>query len=416
LNDLKSYKEACDFLFDLKSPERDGLASLNMKLDTMRNLLAAIDNPEAEFNSVHVAGTNGKGSTCSFLSAILTAHGFKTGLHTSPHLFSFSERMRIDGVPAPEEWIIKAANKMKTAIIDSGASFFEASTAMSFLYFAERKVDYAIIEVGLGGRLDATNVIQPMLCLITVIDIDHTEKLGSTKEAIAVEKAGIIKRKTTAILADQNPAVRNTIATIALEKRAPLFYLDELIHHEDSHRSLRTDRFEYEPFLLGINGKHQAQNAALAVAASERIIEPSPAKTKKALLEVKELSGLPHNLQGFSTGIDWFLENAKPEGQRHIIFGVSEDKDYEGMLAKLRGTDSIIYPVQAEIKRSLAIRNIEDVASKQGLTSKVISSSVLKTVEEILKHCPQCDSLYIGGSHYVVGEIPKPLFDQFDQV
>ena len=189
-----------EFLLSLPRFTDAGHAAYKPGLERIRQILDAMGNPHDRFRSIHVAGTNGKGSTASMIASIGSSLGLRIGLHTSPHLVRITERMRIDGAPAPDEWLDSAVDMYRDGILAAGASFFEATVALSFLFFAENEVDFAVVEVGMGGRLDATNVLMPEVCVVTRIGLDHTEYLGNTLSEIAREKAGIAKRDRPLVL------------------------------------------------------------------------------------------------------------------------------------------------------------------------------------------------------------------------
>jgi dihydrofolate synthase/folylpolyglutamate synthase len=202
---LQEYKNTLNFLF--------GLQKFGMKfgLENIKHLLDFLENPETNYPTVHIAGTNGKGSTAAMIASILTASGYKTGLYTSPHLIDFTERIRIDGKPISSKEVVIYGKKLKSQIQKSKATFFEATTAIAFQYFSDKNVDVALIETGLGGRLDATNVIKPELSIITTIGMDHSEQLGNTIQSIASEKAGIIKSRTPCITSVKNASALKII-------------------------------------------------------------------------------------------------------------------------------------------------------------------------------------------------------------
>ena len=428
-----SYDEACDYLFGLERVENTGIQAAEMKLEKMVNLLEGLDNPQNDYRTVHVAGTNGKGSTCSFLSAILQESAYRVGLHTSPHLFSFTERMKVNGIPANESWIIEACNRMHPLIQKLRPSFFEVSTAMSFLYFSEMEVDIAIIEVGLGGRLDATNIILPELSIITQIDFDHLGKLGNTKEEIAAEKGGIIKENRPILLGDADPKVQAVIKNMAARSTSTYLEIDDLVQISNAENSpsfeMTSSGKTLDSVELGLNGKHQLLNAALATAAAELVHGPLEEHAlRKALKEVIQISSIrgrceilsekpfvvadvAHNPQGFESGIRWFLEHAPPNGKKHIVFGVSQDKDYQEMLQSLKGLDLTVFPVKSGVKRGLDTHEITATLIELNINHQNLNLSVAESVQKILKHSSLRDSLYIGGSHYTVGEVPGLFFD-----
>ena len=224
--EVLNYAEARDFLFGLPSWTDHG--AYHPGLGTIRALLAELDDPHLRYPVVHVAGTNGKGSVSAMIAASLTAAGNRVGLHTSPHLFSFTERMRVDGAAAPDAWVARATTSLEAVIKQTGATFFEASTALAFAYFGDLDVDVAVVEVGMGGRLDATNIVEPAVTVITNVGFDHTEYLGETLGAIAAEKAGIIKESVPVVSGCKDTAVREVIRQKARLMDARLVETGEL--------------------------------------------------------------------------------------------------------------------------------------------------------------------------------------------
>ena len=280
----------------------EGRVAFRAGLETMTALLQEMGNPQDAYSCIHVAGTNGKGSTASLLAAIGTSTGRRMGLHTSPHLYDFSERMRIDGFPAPGSWLGGAVKQCMPLFQKHDASFFEATTALSLLYFAARKVDYAIVEVGLGGRLDATNVIQPELSIITSIDLDHTDILGPTIAQIAAEKGGIIKAGIP-ILTACDATATEVLHKIATERGAPFASIQPRIEiHSSSARgqsiTVQSASRTYRDLFLGLAGAHQTRNAALAITAAEQAFaDLNYAHVARGLREIVELSGLRARLE-----------------------------------------------------------------------------------------------------------------------
>ncbi len=284
-----TYAEALAVLDALPRFAEQGAAAYRPGLERMGALLGAMGRPHERFPSVHVGGTNGKGSTASMAAAIAAAAGLRVGLHTSPHLLDFSERLRLDGVPAPPEWIADAVARFRAAFGRVGPSFFEASAALALLYFAEADVDLAVVEVGLGGRLDATNVLAPRVAAVTNVSLDHTDLLGHTIAAIAREKAGIAKPGVPFLTAAQGEAL-GVLRASALAAGAPFEAVRETVavqirggqsRGEDAGGlglTLQTPVREYGALNVGLPGAHQAWNAALAVRLAEVAMPGVPAR------------------------------------------------------------------------------------------------------------------------------------------
>ena len=235
---MRNYQQTIDYLFaQLPVFQRDGASAYKPTIANTIALCNALGNPEKKFKSVHVAGTNGKGSTSHQLAAIFQAAGYKTGLYTSPHLKDFRERIKVNGQEIPEQNVIDFTEKHQTLFEKIKPSFFEMTVAMAFDYFANEKVEIAIVEVGMGGRLDSTNIIQPELCLITNISFDHQAYLGNSLEEIAREKAGIIKKEVPVVIASTQPAIQSVFEGIAKSQQAPIYFADQQYHLKRNENS-----------------------------------------------------------------------------------------------------------------------------------------------------------------------------------
>jgi dihydrofolate synthase/folylpolyglutamate synthase len=417
--------DAIAFLHDL--PRFAGVVddAYRPGLERMEALMDAMDRPHTAFPSVHVAGTNGKGSTASMIAAIATADGQRTGLHTSPHLTHVTERMRIDGKPAPTDWLAEAVARYRADLDRIRPSFFEATVALSFLYFAEQQVDRAVVEVGLGGRLDATNVLQPELALITSIDLEHTALLGDTHAAIAVEKAGIIKPGVPVLLGVRQPDALDAIRRIAREREAPLHALDaevEVMRTEAAldHSVLDVDTpvRPYEALRVGLGGAHQQRNALLAVRAAERL-GLCVAAIRTGLRDVRRLSGLrgrlevlqheplvvadvAHNPSSLAATLDALGPALEAQGGRlRVLLGLMRDKDVRAIAERLEVADAIVTPVGLPSERALPAE-----ALRNALTHHDVHVTAPSTVEAgitaFLQHAAADEVLLITGSHQVI--------------
>ncbi len=355
-----TYAEAERRLFALPRFADAGAAAYRPGLDRMRALLAALGDPHTAYPVIHVAGTNGKGSTASFAAAIAQASGARVGLHTSPHLVTLRERMRVDGEPAPETWVAEAVGRMADVLDAVGPSFFEATVALSFLSFAEHGVDLAVVEVGLGGRLDATTVVQPVACAVTHIGLDHTDLLGETLAEIAREKAGIAKSGVPLLHTVADAEAARALTDEAVRRGAAVEDVRRSCRVEVAERTLlriqlATPTHDYGEVEVGLPGEHQAWNAALAVRAAEVGMEraglagPTVESARRGLRDVVALSGLrgrgealpgdprvvldvAHNADGWRAALGAL---ADPDGgRRWALVGVMADKD-AGALARL---------------------------------------------------------------------------------
>lgn len=334
---------------------------LKLGLDRIWFLLEKIGNPQRNYPAIHIAGTNGKGAVSSMLAAIYTAAGYRTGLYTSPHLVHFTERIRIDGKPISEELLAEYLQPLLSYADQCDATFFEITTALAFWLFAEQQVDIAIIETGMGGRLDATNVLTPHLSIITSIGLDHVQQLGDTREKIAWEKAGIIKPAVPALVVDAD--LKAVFEPIAKERQSPLSILPECCHYRPVHFIGNGLYFRYssamyqnEQFFLPLLGVHQIQNAALAIKATELLQEEFPATLthiRYGLENLRELSGYEarlhilrysplliidtaHNPSGVQASVTALRTHYPKTYKWNIVFAVMQDKDWESMLNYLR--------------------------------------------------------------------------------
>ncbi len=393
----------------------------------------AMGRPHEAFESVHIAGTNGKGSTASLLAAIATASGRRVGLHTSPHLFHLRERLRLDGVPAPETWIADAVARYRAVLDAVRPSFFEVMTALSFLYFAEENVDLAVVEVGMGGRLDATNVLRPRLSLITNIALDHTDVLGETLEAIAREKAGIIKPGVPVLTAVEQPVVVEVIAAVAEARRAPYHRLQDAVQVSAARSSLdgltvwvRTPVRRYETLAVGLPGLHQQTNALLALRAAEVLFEDlqrDAAPIYEGLWAVRRLAGLrgrlevvqthplvvadvAHNPPSLKAALA-FVQAHRPDrrGRLYVLLGAMRDKDAAGMARALAEAHAIVSPLHLDGERALPVDELAALLHAHGV-GVVGVGSLEEGWERFHRDATPDDVLLITGSHQVVAQTP----------
>ncbi len=420
-NHTLNYGDIVAWLFNLQ------FFGIKLGLDNILTMAARRGNPHRAFPVVHVAGTNGKGSTASFIAAALQAAGYRTGLYTSPHLVDFNERIRVDGKPIPHDDVISRANDLRPDVDELQATFFEATTLMAFMHFADRAVDIAVIETGLGGRLDATNIVLPECSVITGISFDHTEFLGTRIEDIASEKAGIIKAGIPVVSGATNRDATNVLESVAAELSAPF--------HEVrwQGRATWTDFASMEcdlpgfdsPARVGLVGKHQAGNAALALAAL-RILKGrgfdllSDDALLRGFRDVRVLTGLRgrlhclqsspelvvdvgHNPEGLRVMLEAWCAVREPE-RTHAVFGVMSTKDHREMLAILAAHRfASLTLVQASVHDARGLADLLDAARDLGLPVRP-APSVADGVREALETATE-ESVLLFGSHYVVGEL-----------
>ena len=436
-----SYRATIDWLFDLQ------FVGIKMGLENIRSLAAFWGDPQRRYPVIHIAGTNGKGSTASFIAGALRAAGYRTGLYTSPHLVDFSERIRVDGIPITEGRVVQYARELRAEIERLQATFFEATTLMAFRHFAEEKVDVAVIETGLGGRLDATNVVEPVLTVITSISIEHTEFLGDTLAEIAGEKAGIMKAGVPCISADQRPEALAALRRRAAELRIPLEIaalpadaLDRAVLHDLERMELPLPGFG-QPVEVGLVGRHQAENAAVAAAALRRMATALPKLDESAmragLCDVRRLSGLRGRLELLQRRPELVVDvGHNPDGIRvmldawaavrsmdttDLVFGTLRSKDIRGIFRLLRErAPRSVTLVQAESHEARPLEDMLRIAREEGVEA-ACSAHVAQAVAYLLsvaKRSPQPGSVLLFGSHYVVGaflrEWPKKTTNDAD--
>ncbi len=382
-------------------------------LRRMAGLLEALGHPERGFASVHIAGTKGKGSTAHFAEAIFRAHGLRTGLYTSPHLVTMRERIRLDGEPVSEALFVHTLNRMRRAMDRLRPTYFEIMTASAFLIFAERPVGMAVIEVGLGGRLDATNLIRPSACGIARIDYDHMDRLGSTLRAIASEKAGIIKPGVPIFTTETRSAALAAIRNKARESRAPLTGVAAAgVRSGDQTAFL----WEGRRFSVPAMGAFQAENATLALSlASRALVTFDPARAARGLATARP----PGRLEIVRRRPEWIVDVAHnpfaaraaagalrglPARRTICVFGASRDKDWRAMIAALAPQVDFWICTQAVNPRAA-----DPVELSRAVRAGVSAPSVARAVELASLLARPADRVLVTGSFYVAGEALSSL-------
>ena len=384
-------------------------ASAYKKDLTNAHLLANhLDNPQQNLKCIHVAGTNGKGSTSHMLASVLQEAGYKVGLYTSPHLKDYRERIKINGDKISEDFVCAFINTHKVFFEANDMSFFEMTVGLAFDYFAKEKVDIAIVEVGMGGRLDATNIINPLISVITNIGLDHTQFLGNTLGAIAFEKAGIIKPKIPVVVGEFIPETKPVFLDKATANNAEIFFAAELI---------------LENYLSDLIGDYQIHNKktviqTIAILNSQNEFKISESQIKSGLLNVVKNTGLEGRWQQLGespkiicdtahnkNGLEVVMNQIQKEtyDTLHIVLGVVNDKDLDEVLP-LFPTDAIYYFCKPTIPRGLDARILQDKAAKFNLKGEVYNS-VSGSYNMALQNATNSDFIYIGGSTFVVAEI-----------
>ncbi|ALD20913.1 bifunctional folylpolyglutamate synthase/dihydrofolate synthase [Hymenobacter sp. DG25A] len=427
------YQETLAYLYaQLPMFQRVGAAAITKNLANTEALAAALGNPERKFRSVHVAGTNGKGSSSNWLAAVLQAAGYKVGLYTSPHLREFTERIKINGQDLTPEYLVQWVARWKPLFEHIKPSFFEMTVALAYEYFADEQVDIAIIEVGLGGRLDSTNIITPLVSLITNISFDHQALLGNTLPEIAAEKAGIIKPGVPVVISQTQPEVRAVFEQYASAVQAPLVFADEVYRVEtigetpaDAEEQLVRVQKMGEPareLTIGLVGDYQRYNLPGVLAVVDQLREQGFQITEEALQEglrnVRRLTGFRgrwqilgqrplvvcdtgHNEAGIRSVVAQLRRLSYH--RLHIVLGTVADKDVAAMLALLP-KEAIYYFCQAAIPRALPAAELSTLAAGVGLSGGVFGS-VMQAVQAARAAAGPDDVVFIGGSTFVVAEI-----------
>jgi len=405
-----TYKETVDFLFEqLPQFQNIGSKAYNGKLDNIIDICELLDNPQNKFKTIHVAGTNGKGSVCNMLASILTQSGYNVGLFTSPHLLDFRERIRINGEVISEQYVIDFVKNHNSVFCEIQPSFFEWSTALAFDYFESNKVDIAIIETGLGGRLDSTNIISPLVSVITSIGIDHTQYLGSSTEAIAKEKGGIIKSNVPVVLGE-GIEVLSVFEKIASKNNSPLH-----IATQNNNQPLSS-----------LKGDFQKNNVATALTVIDLIQEIFPTITSrsisKGLLSIQTNTGLrgrwetlqnsPKVIADIGHNVHAIKQTVKElkletYNNLHIIWGMVAEKEVDKVI-NLLPENATYYLCTPNIPRALSTREFEkSFAEKQ---TKNSFSSCSEAYRSAIKSANSNDLILVGGSTFVASEILHDFF------
>lgn len=432
-----NYTETLDYLFSsMPSFQQVGGDAYKPGLERIAEFCRSIGNPQRNYFVIHIAGTNGKGSVSNMLAAVLQQAGYQTGLFTSPHLTDFRERIRVNGEMIPKQKVVNFVDRHKAEMERLQLSFFEMTTAMAFDYFAQSDVEVAVIETGLGGRLDATNIVQPVISVITNIGLEHTEYLGDSLPKIAREKGGIIKKCTPVVVGEKNSNYNLVLEEIADDLRSELIYANDAFTlgecgFEGNKQVVTLNRtrdgYPYQ-LRLDLLGEYQRQNLATVAAVLDTLHETTPLSiSRRAFVEgVRDVAQLTafrgrwqvlsekplvvcdtgHNEHGIAE-VAKQLNGRTNSGKLLCVMGFCEDKDFSKMLAQMP-SDAHYFFTQASIRRAASVEKISEVATALGLDFEVAQS-----VEEALAKAQQQladeDMLFIGGSTFVVAEA-LPLF------
>lgn len=407
-----TYQQTIDYLFSqLPMFHRIGKAAYKANLNNINSLCTLLGNPHRKFKSVHVGGTNGKGSTSHLIASVLQEGGYKTGLFTSPHLKDFRERIRINGKMIRENEVVSFVEKLRESFQNLQPSFFEMTTALAFDYFARERVDIAVIEVGMGGRLDSTNIILPVVSVITNISMDHTQFLGKTIEKISGEKAGIIKKNIPVVIGEIQYGTQKVFLQKAMKQNAEIFFADQ-----------KSQLISGRKVQAALKGIYQRKNIKTALQTIEVLqnsgFEISEDNIRKGFLNVIENTGLMgrwqtlalsplticdvgHNKDGIIEVVKQISET--PHEKLHFILGMVSDKNHDEILALLP-KDAIYYFCKPDIPRGLDEKELESKARNFFLKGRVYPT-VKKAFRSAQLNAKKKDMIFIGGSTFVVAEV-----------
>ena len=436
-----SYQDTIDYLYSrLPLFSRIGPAAIKADLHNTIAICDFLGNPQNKFKTIHIAGTNGKGSTSHMLASILQEAGYKTGLYTSPHLYDFRERIKVNGIMCSETFVTAFTNKMKPFIEKVAPSFFEITVGMAFEYFADENVDIAIIETGLGGRLDSTNIINPILSLITNIGMDHMALLGNTLPEIASEKAGIIKTATPIVISEVIPETKNLFEQKASSLNAPIYFAEDFIQFKSFQNNWQTSLFEFNQPLIhlldaplfsksftiecDIPGKYQYKNLKGVLVAMQLLStmgwKINTSKVLKGLLHVGKNTGLMGRWECIQSNPRIILDVAHNEHgikalleqlesihytQLHIVTGMVKDKDVNAVL-NLLPKKATYYFTQSHIPRALPVSELASKGNAFGLSGSQFEN-VNIALQTASKNATTNDLILVIGSVFLVAEVDR---------
>jgi len=422
---------------------RIGAAAIKPNLDNTIAICKFLGHPEKKIKTIHIAGTNGKGSTSHMLASIFQEAGYKTGLYTSPHLYDFRERIKVNGQMCGQDFVIDFTNKIKPCIEKIEPSFFEITVGMAFDFFVQEKVDIAIIETGLGGRLDSTNVIEPELSIITNIGFDHMALLGNTLEAIASEKAGIIKKDTPVVIGAIDTTTKKVFDEKANKENAPIYFAENFIEFKSFQNNWQNALFEFNQPLIhlldapifpkkftvecDLPAKYQAKNLKAVLVAAQLLStmgwKVTASKVMKALSQIKKNNGLMGRWECIQDSPRVILDVAHNEHgvhalleqlaslqyqQLHIVTGMVKDKDVQSVL-KLLPKNALYYFTQSHIPRALPVEELVAQANEIGLNGHSYED-VNIALSEAIKKANHNDLILVIGSVYLVAEVDRTNF------
>lgn len=425
-----NYEETLDYLFHrYPAYESNGASAYKPGLDNTRRIDETLGHPHKRYRTIHIAGTNGKGSVSSLIASVLTSSGLKVGLYTSPHIVDFRERIRVNGEMIDKGYVVDFVKRNKEQFADVQPSFFEATMEMAFKYFADMGADVAVIETGLGGRLDSTNIISPDLAVITNISMDHTDMLGDTLEKIAGEKAGIIKEGVPVVIGEKGKTAE-VFREKAKETGSEIYFAEEVFSISNEESGIRNETYRAKSEKWGVDmrvenelkGEYQIKNTATALTAIEVLKDLGYTISEEDIEEgfrcVAKATGLTGRWQtigkkpltiadmGHNEGaIRWTVHQIEdtPHKELRIVFGMVKDKDIDSVLSLLP-KEARYYFCNANTQRALPADDMEKKAEQHGLKGKAYENP-REAYNTALSEADDEDMIYVGGSAYVLGEI-----------
>ncbi len=404
----KDYLEATDWLFSqFPSYQKIGSKAYKPTIDNIQELVQQIGNPQDNLKFIHVAGSNGKGSTCSMLASILTSSNYKVGLFTSPHIQNYTERIRVNGIEINQKIVVEFVNRIKLLNLSFSPSFFEVTFALALYHFNREAVDICVIETGLGGRLDATNIITPEISVITNISFEHTQILGDTIEKIAKEKAGIIKPNVPIVLGNMDPIALKTIQTIAKDKKASVILAEKISHHDFTSPLL--GEYQEENLRTALSTINTLQKLSFDIVASDiQIGLQNLVKNTGFMGRLQVVSKNPliifdvsHNPEGIKASMKYLLKIN--QGKLRIIFGTSSDKDLT-TISHVLPNDATYYFTTFNSERSTQISDFKSITNKEKFLDSYFFNDPKKALKQAKHDYNEKDTIVAIGSFFLIAD------------